>query len=267
MKNVAMLLGVALLLAACDGAPTTPETSQPARGPTVTGTVIEEDPAQPTYPNLTLRAWSGGAGTVSGSVSDAAGKTTVVATGTLNADGGFSLSLPATLADASLSSLGTALDLQANPLAGELVPGGLTCTAALVPSDAAARGAGLLVTVTAGQKTGPISSVLQSGQFDETAQSATLDNRSGAYLYSDRAVSISGTQTCTGTSQGTEVRTTLNSNVTLSQGWNLLSVNTNLVANRTSVTMTVTAQTGELPTNQWLYSSGTLAPLGLPRLR
>lgn len=192
---------------------------------------------------------------------DDTGKTTVVATGILNADGTFSLTLPATVADASLSTIGSALDLEESPL----LPSGLSCTAALVPSDTSARDSALLVAV-AGQKTGAVSPVVQSGQLDETAQTGTINTRSGGYVYSDRAVSISGTQTCTGSYQGVAVKATLNSAVQLAQGWNTVSVVSDIRIDNSGVTLTTTSQTGALPTNQWLYSSGDLGGLSLPRL-
>lgn len=264
MKHVAMLLGLSLLLAACDGAPTTPGTSEPVRGPSLTGTVVEQDLSQPTYPTLALKAWSGGAGTVAGTVVDDSGKTTTVATGTLNADGTFSLTLPAAVDSARLGTLSSALDLRDNPL----LPAGLSCTAALVPSDTATRGAALLVAV-AGQKTGVISPVVQSGQLDESTQTGTIDTRSGGYFYSDRAVNISGTQTCTGTYEGLPIQATLNSAVQFVQGWNVVSVASNIRIDKNGVTLATTSQTGALPTNQWLYGSGSLSGLGLrgPGLR
>lgn len=264
MKYAAMLLGLALLLAACDGAPTMPGTDEPARGPVITGTVVEEDLWQPTFPNLTLKAWSGGAGQVATTVVDDSGKTAVVATGSLNADGTFSVALPAAVASASLGSLAAALNLQDNPF----VPAGLSCTAALVPSDTVARGAALLVAVT-GQKAGVISPVTQSGEFNEEAQTGTLTIRNGAYVYSDRAVSVSGSQTCTGPYQDAAIQATLTSAVQLSPGWNTVNVTTNVLFDKSTVTLTTTSQTGALPTSQWLYSGG-LGGLGLtsfPSLR
>lgn len=105
MPRHALLLftGLALLLAACGGGSTTP--TPPDITPPDTAPVPEPEP-EPTPPGLTLSGTAGGySGAVAEITAEMQNTGTEVATGTIAADGSFSLVLPGTVeADALISN-------------------------------------------------------------------------------------------------------------------------------------------------------------------
>lgn len=116
MPRYALLLFMvlALLLAACGGGSTTP--TPPDTTPPDTTPIPPIEP-EPVLPGLTLSGIANGyAGAAAGLVANMQNSLAEVATGTIAADGAFSLELPGELADAQLSDSETYVFCETNPV-------------------------------------------------------------------------------------------------------------------------------------------------------
>lgn len=199
----------------------------------VTGKVVEF--ANLTTSGLTTRAWTGGAGKLT-----AALPSSPVAETTLNADGSFNLSLPATVTTAHLAALGTSnLGLP-------------ECSTPPNISNAGVLGAVAKVSVTA-TKTG---SALPLTYTVTTANGTPKEwtTKVGSLVYVDRPVSITGSATCK--LSGT-LNASVNFMVSLVPGWNKVTIGSE-VNTTGSVSGMVTS--GDLPSNNWVYAPGVTLP-------
>lgn len=247
---------MALLLTACGGGADTPTVPQPL---TLSGTVVEG--SFPDEVNLSTKAWTGGAGQVIAKNNETGAE---LARGTLNANGSFSLTLPATVSGLSTGYFDDLKDLNSGNTSG------LSCTGTPSVSATGVQGTSAILTVDA-NKDGEISPLLAQGQFSSLP--VTYNAKSGGAIYVDRAVSITGTQTCTGILEGlpATIRSTFNLN--LRTGWNLVSASIDMTGTTNGINGTLAMTSGGLPTNNWVFGlngsaqSLSLKSLNLPTLR
>ena len=235
MKYAPLLLLPTLLLASCHGQNTPTVTTYTSTSGTVRelGTPGANDMVAPTT------AWTGGAGTIRATVQNA--PTQGATSASLASNGTFTLPLPTNVATRSLSSDDFTL------------PGSrdLGCTGTPTVSDPAAQFAVLNVSVSA-TKEGSIQPVRVS--LTGTAGKPTgLKLESGAFLYADRPVSITGTQTCTLAESGKTYTLTSSLNLTLGQGWNKATA-TEIISD-SGAGLSVTS--GAFPTGEWVYLDGS----------
>ncbi|WP_288432465.1 hypothetical protein [uncultured Deinococcus sp.] len=235
MRYAPLLLLPTLLLASCHGQNTPTVTTYTSTSGTVRelGTPGANDMVAPTT------AWTGGAGTIQATVADAG--TQGATSASLASNGTFTLPLPTNVKTRSLSS-----DEFTLPGSEEL-----GCAGTPTVSDPAARFAVLNVNVSAG-KQGPVDPVRIS--FTGTVNAPTgLSIESGAFLYADRPVSITGTQTCTLTESGETYTLTSSLNMTLGQGWNKVTATEIISDSGASLNLT----SGTFPTEEWVYLDGS----------
>lgn len=246
-----LLLGGALLLAAC-GAPAAPAPLSPAQSvQTVAGTVVE--PAATAAAGATV-SWSGGAGTVSGTIAVSSGEATtteVLATAALAANGDFALELPPTVDGSKLHAftdtyftVGTTADSAAS------------CTGGPTMSTAAAHGATLLVKVQA-QGRGSITPLVHAP--NPSSQGLTAFQL-GTLVYVDMPLRIQGAVTCSGDYSGTTITSTVRYQLNLAAGWNRVTIaeSSDTVSRPGTALQTITLTSGALPTDTWLYSPYTV---------
>ena len=218
----------------------------------ISGTVVEAVPnTDPNDLNLKTKAWTGGAGKVEGTIY-VADKAKVLTTGTLAANGTFTLVLPESVADADLTS--ESFD-NTTPISGD--PSGLTCTGNVNVSDPAARLAALNVRVDAA-KDGSITPGTATGSINDGTKMITFGIKSGVLLYVDRALTLKGSQACQGTQNGMTVKSTGQVDAKLVKGWNKVMLNMDSTATATAMTSTVTMTSGSLPTNEWVFANSMM---------
>ncbi|MDL2342613.1 hypothetical protein QOL99_00435 [Deinococcus sp. MIMF12] len=246
MKNLSLLTlaSATLLLASC-GTKTPPESDLR----TLTGTVVEgEFEGTETNGRLTTSAWTGGAGSVRGYLADAEGPAAQPAvTGTLAADGKFSLTLPTPTA-AQL----TELNADDWDDLGEDYALTEDCTPTLKVSTSGVRGASLMLEVDAG-KDGAILPFAYSAS--EGANSGKLDVRFGTLIYVDRSVTIEGSKTCTVEGNSFTTRVDLR----LGKGWNKVQVTVS--ADEATKKFSSSITSGNFTSDNWVYLEGGMSPL------
>ncbi|GGL97952.1 hypothetical protein [Deinococcus aerophilus] len=227
MKNlIALSLAGTLALASCGG-PSVTGPSEPGPSPissALGGTVFEGQIRADSNGQAVLStgAWTGGAGSavLSRVDSSADGSAPAVLISTsLGAEGRFAF---ATLPAPAASALG---DFNDSPSA--------SCTGTISVSDPAARGTSAFVSVSA-QKAGSIGLL--------ALNSATQTISEGILIYADRAVRMTGRQTCAtaGGSSTTDV------NLQLSPGWNMTSLSLQDAS-------TLTIRNGAPVEAQWIF--------------
>lgn len=235
MKYAPLLLLPTLLLASCHGQNTPTVITYTSTSGTVRelGTPGANDMVLPTT------AWTGGAGTVAATVAGAG--TQGATSASLASNGTFTLPLPTNVKTQTLSSDDFTL------------PGSdaLQCSGTPTISDASAHFAVLNVSVSAG-KQGSIDPVRIS--LTGTVNAPTgLSIESGAFLYADRPVSITGTQTCTLVEDDETYTVSASLNMTLGQGWNKATATQTFSRSGASLSLT----SGAFPTEEWVYLDGS----------
>lgn len=188
----------------------------------VTGTVKEGEFTERADGSiaLTTTPWMGGAGTVRLEGYDSVkGRPVKFSSGTLTADGQFTLALPA---------VDAALLLEMNPDDG-------TCQGTLTVSNPAAKTTSASVYVDA-QKDGGVAPL----ELDSVTAESFIGS-TGILVYADQAVTINGQQTCNGFAAKYD-------NVVLYPGWNKVVQKETFSATEASVTYSSAAW----PTN-WVF--------------
>lgn len=272
MKKLLTGIGLTLLLTACGG-----DKTPNADFKTLSGTLVEAD-FNASGTNLATKAWTGGAGTVKVVSTNANGSDNILSTGTLQANGAFSVQLQAptkgleafpvkdldTLANAFITSL---LDMD--------VRQALNCSGTPTVSDAAAQTALGGLTVDAG-KDGYAFPITLTGSSNQTSGAYTF--KMGLLMYTDRPVNVTGSQVCTASVPEGSINYTTNYNLRLGQGWNKMTISSTLASQGGSpsvITITNAADSGSFPSDTWVFmNSGTgfgqslsLKSLNLPTLR
>lgn len=227
--SAALLFGT-LALTACGG-DKTPAVSAVT---SVSGTVVERDTTKGDELNLVTMPWTGGAGKVV-MFSRTADE---LATGTLNANGSFSLALPANVATDQLGDYNPNNDTSTS------------CTGKFSVSDPNVRGTSAQLGVVA-NKTGTIQPTLGQGSYNAGSQTGEMDITVGVLLYVDRAVNMTGSSNC----KVDDTPGTMTINMHLAKGWNLITVTEKGIMNKGVYSMNMTMESGKLPTNNWLYSA------------
>ncbi|AXG98215.1 hypothetical protein DVJ83_02510 [Deinococcus wulumuqiensis] len=266
-------MSLALLLTACGG-----DKTPNADFKTLSGTLVEAD-FNASGTNLVTKAWTGGAGTVKlVSASASASGDNILSTGTLQANGAFSVQLQAptkgleafpvkdldTLANAFITSL---LDMD--------VRQALNCSGQPTVSDMAAQTALGGLKVDAG-KDGYAFPMTVAGSENQSSGSLVL--KMGLMMYADRPVNVTGSQVCTASVPEGRINYTTNYNLRLGQGWNKMTISSTLASQGGSpsvITITNAADSGSFPSDTWVFmNSGTgfgqslsLKSLNLPTLR
>ena len=210
---------------------------------------------------IVTTAWAGGAGQITGKITDGSGDsatTEAVTTGTLSQDGTFTLDLPGSVDGAKLHAFtGSFFDVGAQTQADS---GTTACSGSPTLSSASARGVMLLVNVEAARN-GSIVPLLaaSSGTSSQSAGGFQI----GGLLYVDSPVIVGGKVVCTSTYSGTQVTGTVTYRLNLAAGWNKLTIRessgaTSLSGGANSQDISLTS--GAFPTDQWLFSPYT-API------
>lgn len=267
MKYLLPAAAVTLLLSACTrNEPPVPVA--PVALNTLTGTLVEVLDSD--APTLQTRAWTGGAGTVQVVSPGADDSDVVVASGTLQANGAFSVALKAPTSPLE-PVRASDLDDITNAFVTGLLDGDirqyLNCTGQPVLSDAAAQATYARLKVDA-SKDGYALPVTLSG--NETDTNASFNLGLGVLMYADRAVTFTGSEVCTLSEGGNRATYTTNYDLRLAQGWNKVSFRTDLSATKKDQDVTVTISTssasGYFPSDNWVYmGAGDVAvPLSLP---
>lgn len=242
MKKILTVSALTLLITACGGP------NMPNAVTSVSGTVVEMVPPAPTATEYTLttKAWTGGAGTVNGQMDSSVTK---IKLGDLAASGAFTATLPAP-ADADLAVGG---NINVDP----------SCTGQYQVSEPAARIGmlGVTVDVADATKDGTIAPV--AATIKDTTNSAgtgvlSLNVQAGFLMYADRAVNVSGSQTCNRTSGGFTYPETVKFDLNLVKGWNRVTFKdegsityTNEAVTAAQETLSITS--GSLPSDKWLW--------------
>ncbi len=203
MKLMGVALGLPLLLVACSS--TTPPAAKEYK---VEGTLFDVNEAATNEADY-FKPWGSGAGTIEAKNLTAAIPGTVLATGTVNADGTFSVTLPAAIADSDLAPIPEAQKLEGNP----------GCTSELKISNEKAL-IGTIAFVLGGNLDGlPVTA--------NSIQSVTNPDKSGEItltqsilVYSSASTKFSGNQTCQ--TEGSATIATDSINADLKKGFNVL---------------------------------------------
>jgi len=227
MKNLIFVLPLTFaLITACNGANTPANATQPT---TVSGTIA---------------GYSGGAASI-----DLKANSTI-ATGSVNTSGAFTVTLPAAstltpyLSTLSENDLYTATNQ--------------TCTGSLTNSNSAARVFGFDTL-----HIGSTDYTTIQVAYSDTTLTATISGY--LWLYTDRAATLSGTKTCTGTDgNGYASTTQVTYTVPLKVGWNLIKEDASATAAATgkSISGQVTYTTVNDQATVWTTGSAA-QPLGL----
>jgi hypothetical protein len=245
MKSpVALLLLPALFLAACTSK--APPVVNALSGTLADGGVDTDSEGKFV---LESRAWTGGAGTVNLELPrNSAQPAVVLASAPLGADGKFSFaSLPVPAAS----------DLIA--ISDEKLPE--NCTGEIKFSDPAARGNSLTVMV----KTENESGEARQQTVDTAAQTVKFST----LFYVDRAVKITGMQTCAQQTGSATFAYVTDNDVQLHKGWNTVVLSSQVTATPATATTpaTVTSQTsarnGDLGTAKWYVFGNSAQSLSL----
>ena len=248
-----LLTGVALLLAACGGAPAEPPL-EPAVAITGLSGVVVEDAS--TQAGVTTRAWSGGAGTVRGEIIVGSGdtaRTEHIASGTISASGDFTLELPAQLDSTLLHTFtGSSFDMEATQ---PTAVGNTTCTGTPRLSTAGARGVTLLVNVQSAVKGG----ILPVVQTPPATPGGATSFQLGGVVYVDTPLSIVGSVSCRVTYSGETTSNTVTYRLNLAAGWNKLTIAETAGSGSMpgAPTQNFTLTSGAFPTDAWLFSPST----------
>ncbi|GHF31095.1 hypothetical protein HNQ07_000631 [Deinococcus metalli] len=252
------LSGLSLILTAC---PATPVPSPPGTSATsVTGTIVEANSFEV---DEATRPWSGGAGRVDGETATGA----VIATGTLEASGAFTLPLPATVPASALHPFNADNAPNLNELVSQLPDA--SCTGTPKFSTQSAQLA-FLDLFAVGTVTGHAQSLQarhttsQTTTATGTVYQQTDVTREGGLVYLDAPVTVTGTVTCTGNS-GT-VRLGVSFNVEFAKGWNRVTqevTDTRVLTETPSgfigdAEIMLTLTSGVLPREQWVVLSPPL---------
>lgn len=268
MKSFSLILtATALFLASCGGTPTPSAKAVTS----VSGTVVEPTSETGT---LTTGPWSGGAGTITGTI-DATPNATytpeVVMSAPLAADGTFTLSLPASVDSTKLRRLdNTTLSIKS--LFDGYTGGQATCTGGTPASGSVGSTSPLIRAV------GTVSSDLtvMTSTTTGTDKDSTAIDQQGGLLYVDGPITISTSASCSGSVDRPNLTGTISGigkvTLTLAKGWNevnLKATTRTVVApdSTVSITLTVEATSGALPGNKWVTrglmpTTQSLAPLG-----
>jgi len=200
----------------------------------------------PTAISGTLNGWTGGAATVALLADDTRAQgagNPALSTGTLNADGSFTLALPG--AEQVKPFL--------IPTANLFVASNPNCLGQFTSSNAAAQG--FVAYRLDVQKNG--ASVMSAEPFSFTDQSdaqnvnGTVVNR--FWVYSDQATMLGGQQTCSASANGVITGLQAKMNANLHAGWNLMrEVSTlNVVRGSSTASITVTLESSDDASGPW----------------
>ena len=205
MKLMGLALSLPLLLVACPS--TTPP---PATEYKVEGTLYDLDGTAPLDAEI-FKPWSSGAGTIEAKNVTAAAPQTVVTTGTVNTDGTFSVTLPATIADSDLQPLENANLLLINP----------QCTGNLDFSNKTARAGIITFDLSGNQGGAPVAaySVNLTANADGS-QTATIMR--SVVVYANAVTTWKGSVTCQ--SDPSSPAITSSGDVNLKVGYNVLKL-------------------------------------------
>lgn len=272
MKRLLTGMSLALLLTACGG-----NQAPNADFTTLSGTLVEAD-FNASGTNLVTKAWTGGAGTVKVVSTNANGSDNILSTGTLQANGAFSVQLQAPTSGLGAVSVAD-LDKLANAFIVSLldmdIRPALNCSGQPTVSDMAAQTAFGGLKVDAG-KDGYAFPMTLAGSENQSSGSLVL--KMGLLMYTDRPVNVTGSQVCTASVPEGSINYTTNYNLRLGQGWNKMTISSTLASQGGSpsvITITNAADSGSFPSDTWVFmNSGTgfgqslsLKSLNLPTLR
>ena len=207
MKKIGLygsLLSLTAILVAC---PANSGTTPPPSGGNNTNTA-------PTSISGTVQGWNSGAGVVEllpSSYADKSATNPALSSGTINADGSFSVALPSAAAVTPYLSTFT----------NTFSPGS-SCTGGFTSSTAGAQGLGisLLNVRQNGKYVTSLSPTVTTSQT--SGNTLTLTATSKVWLYVNAATTLSGQISCTSTSGSTTSTAKLSVNAALNQGWNVL---------------------------------------------
>lgn len=226
-------VGLALTLTACGG----------NNGPQATtfdsysGKVVE---STETATGITPKVWTGGAGQVKGYIGS-----TLLTTGTLNADGNFTISLPAPNDEMLNNNKGTQSAFL-NP-----TPSGYTCTTnTLKMSDTNAR----VVALELKAEAGSLKRLLQNATVkinSKTATSIDVATTLGSFVYSDRPLTLTGQAVCSISNNAIKNTVIYDVNAALAKGWNKVTVVFSIQQNMTERTGKMSLSSGSLPSDNW----------------
>lgn len=242
MKNLVWItgIGLALTLTACNSKDDSPKASTFS---SYSGTVVIADYSGDTLP---AKTWTGGTGIVKGYVND-----TVLTSGTLNANGSFSLNLP-TPADTQLETV------NGNEPIVPSTSDEQCSNNSMKVSDANARTVSLDLEASVNNQDTDLTNITT------TVKGQTVQGKVGMFVYSDRPTKFTGTMTCTTTSEGYKVTETYNMNVSLGKGWNKVTTDVNTQTSGNTMQTNLTVSSGNLPTDKWYAGLDSDAmPLGL----
>lgn len=234
-------VGLALTLSACGSNDS--NAPKAATFSSYSGTVVQQDTSSAT--TLKPKAWTGGAGTVKAYVGD-----TLLTSGALNANGSFTINLPAPAA----SELQQVSDSEFTDNSAD---SNYSCSNNTIKiSNTAAKTAAL-----------ELKAVTSSGQVTLHNAIGDVNNKVtvGVFIYADQAFTVTGTATCSNIEDNLST-TTITYNISLKQGWNKVSDSITIKVGNGKKTYTDSYTSGNLPTNNWYADlnsdSGSKANLG-----
>lgn len=213
---------------------------------TISGTLVELDTDNTTDPRFTTKAWTGGVGTVTGTVGFQS-----FPLGTISKDGQFTLNLPSTLDEKLLKKL-----------AHQFPEGGKCKNSNLEISDREARLAYLNVFVDADKKGQIVNGFviiddqkIVRGDEDKSESIRYTKKREGGLIYFDRPVRIMGTQNCTETDKTTKLKYTVQRSVIykFSSGWNMINSNIDIEGREKTKKTVIKGESGSLPSKNWIF--------------
>lgn len=229
-------LALSALLASCGGGGSTPTPTTYAVGGTLT-TLNANATSEANF----FGPWAGGAGTIQAK----AGSTgTALASGTVAADGNFSVTLPATIAGSDLEAVGE----------GQVDLGDENCTGSVTVSNTGALGTAVFFSVDSVSSDGEASPadlrLIYSGSTP-----VGLAATGGGLLYVNAATTISGQQTCV--IDGAKLTTSIN--VSLQAGYNRFNA---VITVKADGSGSLDISSGDWP-SRWVVSDTSALPLSL----
>ncbi|GGQ99297.1 hypothetical protein [Deinococcus ruber] len=226
MKKLSLYVGLASLTAVLVACPQNSTTTPPTN----------PVPTTPTSISGTVQSWNGGTGAVellASPYADKSASNPALSTGTINADGTFSVALPsAATVTPYISDIGS----QAASL---LFFASGSCSGNLPSSDGSARGTVLnLLDI---RQNGNYSTSIAAIDLKDNSVNGNLalDGTAKVWVYVDRPTTLNGGITCITKGTNFNVTEHLNANAVLSQGWNVLSQTLNVFAAANSSEVTV----------------------------
>ncbi|ULH15841.1 hypothetical protein MF271_04180 [Deinococcus sp. KNUC1210] len=226
MKKLSLYVGLASLTAVLVACPQN-STTTPPTNPVLTA---------PTSISGTVQGWNGGTGAVellASPYADKSASNPALSTGTISADGTFSVALPSA---AGVTPYISDIVSQASSL---LFFAPTSCNGNLPSSDGSARGT--VVNLLDIRQNGSYSTSIAAIDLKDNSanNNLALDGTAKIWIYADRATTLNGTITCTTKGTNFNVTEYLNTNAVLSQGWNILSQTLNVSASANSSEVTV----------------------------